>query len=206
MVSRMSLAMLLMAKFAGNGDDAIRHGMSGIFSREEHGGLRHRSNIVDLYDELRPSLYGYLICLGLAPQEADDIIQEAFLGLFQHLESGKKEDNLRGWVFRVAHNLSRNLQRRERRLVSDTDAQEENLLAEQADTALNPEDMYLWKEHLERLEAAIGHHTEQQHQCLHLRAEGLRYREIAGVLGIGASRVPQLLQRAIVRIMDELYG
>jgi hypothetical protein len=75
MLSRMSLAMLLMAKFAGNGDDAIRHGMSGIFSREEHGGLRHRSNIIDLYDELRPSLYGYLVCLGLAPQEADDIIR-----------------------------------------------------------------------------------------------------------------------------------
>lgn len=206
MVSRVSLTMFLVAQFAGNGDDSIQHGMLGIFSREEHGGLRPESSIVALYDELRPSLYGYLICLGLTPYEADDVIQEAFLGLFQHLEAGGKDDNLRGWVFRVAHNLSRNLQRRERRLVSDVEANEERLVLEQPDTALNPEDMYLWKEYLRRLEAAIGHLTEQQCHCLYLRAEGLRYREIAHVLGVGASRVPQLLQRAIVRIMDELHG
>ena len=117
-----------------------------------------------------------------------------------------KSDNLRGWVFRVAHNLSRNLQRRERRLVSDTPVEGEHVTLEQADAALNPEDMYLWKEHLRRLDIAIAQLTEQQRQCLHLRAEGLRYREIADVLGVGVSRVPQLLQRAMVRMMEELYG
>ena len=204
MVSRMGSAMLLIAKLGDSGDDAIWHGMLGIFAREEHGKLRQRSNIVDLYDELRPSLYGYLICLGLTPDEADDIIQEVFLNLFQYVERGGKVNNPRGWIFRAAHNLSRTLQRRERRFVSDVQA--DGLVLEQTDTALNPEDVYLWKEHLERLNTAIEHLTEQQHQCLHLRAEGLRYREIASVLGVGASRVPQLLQRAIVRIMDELYG
>jgi len=202
----MSLALLLITQFAGNSDNTIRHGRLGIFSREEHGSLKHGSNIVELYDELRPSLYGYLICLGLTPQEVDDIIQETFLGLFQHLEAGGKSDNLRGWVFRVAHNLSRNLQRRERRLVSDTPVEGEHVTLEQADAALNPEDMYLWKEHLRRLDIAIAQLTEQQRQCLHLRAEGLRYREIADVLGVGVSRVPQLLQRAMVRMMEELYG
>jgi RNA polymerase sigma-70 factor (ECF subfamily) len=206
MAVRMNLSILSMAQFAGNGDNAIRHGMLGIFSREEDGGHRQGSNIVDLYDELRPSLYGYLICLGLAPSEADDVIQEAFLELFQHLEAGGRTENLRGWVYRVAHNRSRNLQKRGRRLVSDTDADGERRSPEQADVAPNPEDIYLWKEHLERLEVAIAELTEQQRQCLHLRAEGLRYREIANVLGVGVSRVPQLLQRAMVRIMDQLYG
>jgi len=204
MVARMNLALLLMAEFAGSCGNTIQHGLLGAFLREEHGGLRQRSIIVDLYDELRPSLYGYLICLGLAPHEADDVIQEAFLGLFEHLEAGRKEDNLRGWVFRVAHNLSRNLQKQGRRLVSNT--QDDGFLLEQTDTALNPEDGYLWKEHLQRLDKAIAQLTEQQRQCLHLRAEGLRYREIADVLGVGTSRVPQLLQRAVVRLMDELHG
>lgn len=206
MASCVSLAMMLMAQFAGNGDDAIRHGMLGIFSREEHGGLRQRSNIVDLYDELRPSLYGYLICLGLTPQEADDVIQEAFLNLFQYLESGSDIDNARGWIFRVAHNLSRTRQKRAFLFVSDTAIDGEQSLLERVDTALSPEDAYLWREHLELLDAALLRLPEQQRQCLHLRAEGLRYREIAGVLGVSVSRVPQLLQRAIVRIMDELHG
>jgi RNA polymerase sigma-70 factor, ECF subfamily len=106
----------------------------------------------------------------------------------------------------VAHNLSRNLQSRERRLVSDTENGEERLAPEPVDMEPNPEELYLWKEHLARLETAIGQLTDQQRQCLHLRAEGLRYREIATVLGISVSRIPQLLQRAMVRIMDELDG
>lgn len=206
MESRMSLAMLLMAQFGSNGDGPISHGMLGIFSREEHGGPGQRSEIVDLYDELRPSLYGYLICLGLSSEEADDTVQETFLGLFRHLEKGGKIDNPRGWVFRVAHNLSRNFQKRQRLFVADAPSDVAAPVLEQADAALSPEELFLWKEHLERLEAALDHLTEQQRQCLHLRAEGLRYREIAPVLGISVSRVPQLLQRAMVRIMDELYG
>jgi RNA polymerase sigma-70 factor (ECF subfamily) len=59
---------------------------------------------------------------------------------------------------------------------------------------------------MRRYEAAVEHLTSQQRQCLLLRKEGLRYREIAMVLGIGASRVPQLLERAVGRLMEELYG
>jgi RNA polymerase sigma-70 factor, ECF subfamily len=202
----MSLFPMLVLRFADNSDDAILNGMLGIFSREEHGGSKNRSNIVALYDELRPPLYGNLICLGLMPQEADDVIQETFLNLYRHLEANGNDDNVRGWVFRVAHNLSRTLQRRERRLVSETPAEGKPATPERVDTALSPEDVYLWREYLGRLDAAVARLPEQQRQCLHLRADGLRYREIALVLGIGVSRVPQLLQRAIVRITDELNG
>jgi len=62
-----------------------------------------------LYDELRASLHGYLSCLGLEPQEAEDIIQETFLKLFQGLAVGMRDENLRSWIFRVAHNLTINL-------------------------------------------------------------------------------------------------
>jgi RNA polymerase sigma-70 factor, ECF subfamily len=204
MVIYPNLAVLLTARLAGGPD--VQRNILGILPIEDHTGGKPKSTIVELYDELRPSLFGYLICLGLTSHQADDVIQEAFLNLFQHLESSGRDDNLRGWVFRVAHNLSRNLQRRERRLVSESDREDGSLAVEQADDAPNPEEVYLWKEHVERLDAVIGQLTEQQRQCLHLRATGLRYREIAGVLGISVSRIPQLLQRAMVRIMDELNG
>jgi RNA polymerase sigma-70 factor (ECF subfamily) len=201
-----TLAMSFLMQFAANGDDAIRLSMLGAFSREAYGGLKQRSNIVELYDELRPSLYGYLISLGLSTQETDDVIQETFLSLFEQMESGVAIDNARGWVFRVAHNSSRTRQKRELRLVSATPVEGGPSLFERPDTALSPEDAYLWREYLDRLHAALDRLPEQQRQCLHLRAEGLRYREIANVLGVSTSRIPQLLERAIVRIMDELQG
>jgi RNA polymerase sigma factor (sigma-70 family) len=55
------------------------------------------------------------------------------------------------------------------------------------------------------LRAAVSELTSQQRECFHLRAEGLRYREIAIVLGIGTSRVQQLFARAMAHLMEQLY-
>src|SRR5580658_2739978 len=61
--------------------------------------------VIALFDQFRNPLLRYLSSFGLAPADAEEIIQEVFLSLFQHLQSGKSRENLRGWLFRVAHNL-----------------------------------------------------------------------------------------------------
>ena len=160
--------------------------------------------VVEIYDELRPSLFGYLVCLGLMPQEADDIIQDAFVQLFRVLQSGSKIHSPRSWVFRVARNMSLNLQKRERRMVSVSDEQPMSCLVGKQTTA-GPEEIYLRKERLQVLAAAIARLPQRQRECLHLRAEGLRYREIAEVLGTTTSAVSESLKRVVIRLMDDLY-
>jgi RNA polymerase sigma-70 factor (ECF subfamily) len=76
---------------------------------------------------------------------------------------------------------------------------------ERPDPSLNPEELFLQKEQLLRLDSAMSQLTERQRQFVHLRAEGLRYREIAEVLGTTVSTVNETLRRAIVRIMEKLY-
>src|ERR1700732_988621 len=68
------------------------------------------SEVTTLYRELRKPLLRYLICLGLSSDEAQDVVQDAFLSLQRHLASGGKQDNIRGWLFRGAHNQARNRQ------------------------------------------------------------------------------------------------
>src|ERR1700719_3003124 len=63
-----------------------------------------------LYSELRKPLLRYLVCLGLSSDEAQDVVQDAFLILHRHLASGGPQENIRGWLFRVAHNRARNRQ------------------------------------------------------------------------------------------------
>src|ERR1700726_5240447 len=63
-----------------------------------------------LYRELRKPLLRYLVCLGLSSDEAQDVVQDAFLRLQRHLASGRSQDNIRSWMFRVAHNEARNRQ------------------------------------------------------------------------------------------------
>ena len=67
--------------------------------------------VTNLYRELREPLLRYLVCLGLSNDEAQDVVQDTFLSLHRHLSSGGPQDNIRGWLFRVAHNQARNRQR-----------------------------------------------------------------------------------------------
>src|SRR3984885_10155365 len=70
------------------------------------------SEATALYRELRRPLLRYLVCLGLSGDEAQDVVQDAFLILHRHLAAGGSQENIRGWVFRVAHNQARNRQNR----------------------------------------------------------------------------------------------
>jgi RNA polymerase sigma-70 factor (ECF subfamily) len=200
----MSVAPSQIARVGGS-EGAISCGVLGLFSREEHSRLGEREKIVDFYDELRPSLYGYLISRRLMPQEADDVVQETFLRLFRFVQSGGKVENMRSWIFRVAHNLASNLQKRERRLVCDESEGGESVRIDKSDSALDPEELCLRKEQSRLLAIAISQLPERQQECLHLRAEGLRYREIAEVLGGSVSGVADSLRRAVVHLVSELY-
>lgn len=165
-----------------------------------------KQEVGQLYDQLRPALFGYLISLGLMPQESDDVIQETFLRVYRLLVLGEKLRNPRSWIFRVARNLAHNLRVRERRLVSDhshTGALV-NVGTSSASLSASPEDLYLYNEKCERLQIALCQLTEHQYACVRLRAEGLRYREIATVLDMTVSAVSETLKRAITRLMSEI--
>ena len=78
----------------------------GHSAADERRDPSHREQIVQLFREIRTPLYSYLVCIGLKPHEADDIVQEAFLRLHRQLAAGGHIDEPRAWVFRVARNVS----------------------------------------------------------------------------------------------------
>jgi len=163
-----------------------------------------RARTVSLFRELREPLGRYLVSLGVSPSEIEEVTQEAFLRLHRHLssplaplESGNQ--NLHGWVFRVAQNLVRDRHRgwHGRNVDSLEDRPEAAFSRAPGDT---PEQRVLHLEKVKRLRAAITALPDQQRQCLHLRAEGLRYREIAGTLGVSVTKVAELIRDALAQI------
>jgi RNA polymerase sigma-70 factor (ECF subfamily) len=74
-----------------------------------------------------------------------------------------------------------------------------------ADRASDPESGLLEREKLQRVHHAVQSLSPQQQQCLYLRAEGLRYREIADTLGVTVSTVAEFLKRAVVRLRKAVY-
>lgn len=154
--------------------------------------------VTELFLELRAPLLRYLLSLRLPLADGEDLVQEVFLLLFHHLRQGKPRDNLRGWIFGVGHNLA--LKRRARNGRSlrlfDTEAQESAC----ADSAPSPEELVAWNAKHERLQATVQALPERDRCCLVLRAEGLRYREIAAALGISLGSVAASLSRSLAKL------
>src|SRR5579862_4310879 len=159
------------------------------------------AEVVALFDQLRDCLLRYLLSFGfLKVQDGDEIIQEAFLALFQHLQRGRSRENLRGWLFRVVHNIALKRLHVSRR-DSENLAQLTDTAGETAiDPALNPEDAFAHGETQRQLLAVVRALPELDQRCLALRAEGLRYREIAQVLGMSLGAVAKSLEKSLARV------
>jgi RNA polymerase sigma-70 factor (ECF subfamily) len=154
--------------------------------------------VIQLFDEFRGRVLRYLLGFGLPVQDGEEVVQEVFLALFQHLLKGSPRENLSGWVFRVAHNLG--LKRRRAGTREATGAQADGAAANRADPADNPEEQFLHRQRQNRLQAVLRALPEQDRWCLCLRAEGLRYREIAVVLDIPLASVSASLGRSLARL------
>jgi len=160
--------------------------------------------VVDLFEQWRNPLLRYLLGSSLAVPDSEDIIQETFLALFQHLRRGKSRENLRGWLFRVAHNLALKKHHRNRRDVKNIPepmtAGTDSFIDSFIDPAPNPEDQLATSQTQQRILAVVRALPEQNRWCLYLRAEGLRYREIAEVLNMSLGAVSLALERSLAHI------
>jgi RNA polymerase sigma-70 factor (ECF subfamily) len=156
---------------------------------------RHHEQVSRAFEDSREDVYRYLVTLGLPPPQAQEATQEVFLRLHVALERGDSILNTRAWIFRVAHNLGIDLRRKDQPLQIDPDFE-----LRLRDTVRGIEMDLIERERMEQLSGAWKTLSPQQRQCLHLRAEGLRYREIGEAMGISISSVREFLGRAILRL------
>lgn len=158
------------------------------------------TEVVRLFDDLREPLFRYVMAIGLRIDDGEEIVQDVFLALFRHLKEGKPRTNLKGWVFRVGHNLA--LKRRLRNLRRDRLEGVDGITKDQAHPQLDPEEEFAVVQRRSRLVAVVETLPQVDRCCLYLRAEGLRYREIAGIVGISLGGVCLALSRSLARLAD----
>jgi len=162
-----------------------------------------RDIVLAHYDREHIALRGYLLFLGMDLDSTREIVQESFLKLHEHLLANGNRSNLRAWVYRVAHNLARNAQTasysKRTELVPDLTA-----LGEAAASLASAEDELLARERLVRVRQAMTHLSTAQRECLVLRSQGLKYREIAEVLSLSVSTVAENIQRGLGRVKELL--
>jgi len=155
--------------------------------------------VMQFFDDYRDKLLRYAISFGIDVEDGEDVIQEVFLALFRHLHAGRSREHLRGWIFRVTHNLALK-QRSARSKQRIRNPSDDSLIQAQLDPEANPEEKMSAAQQQRRLIGAFNALPERDRCCLSLRAEGLRYREIADVLGMSLGAVSNSLARSLARL------
>jgi RNA polymerase sigma-70 factor (ECF subfamily) len=152
-----------------------------------------------LFDRHASSLLRYVGSFGLRADEAEDVVQEVFLALFRHLRLDRSRRNLTGWLFQVSHNLALKQRKRvQQRAIAPWD----DRVDQPVDPAPNPEAQLAQHERRRRLMPVLRALPARDRRCLLLRAEGLRYRDIADTLGMSLGGVAKSLARSVARLVS----
>lgn len=156
--------------------------------RDEH----LEETVVELFATMRPSLLGYAYQVVGSTGEGEDLVQMAFLKLFDQLRREAQILNVRSWLYRVVHNLAIDHIRRKgiHEVAVATWLNQQN----QAEPERSAEDDLIRHQLIAKSMEVLN---ERERYCLTLRAEGLSYQEIGDVLGISAKAVSVYLTRGL---------
>lgn len=154
--------------------------------------------VVGLYTELRPGLLGYLRQIVGSTGEAEDIVQMAFIRLFDQIQKGSAVEDWRSWMYKVSRNLAIDYLRRQ-------DRGEAAAIEWMAERERNAADSTAEERmgRREQVETLLGELNVRERHCLLLRADGLSYKEIAGALDISAKSVSVYLARGLKKFRRE---
>ena len=156
--------------------------------------------VAALFETHQMKIYGFLVSQGLAPAEAQELTQEVFFRFFITLEKGTGIESEQAWLFGVASKLAIDYWRREGRPMwvelDAIPAIADNLRSKEP----TPEAAALRTQRLRRVAEAMARLPRNQRMGIHLRMQGLRYREIAQILKVNMTTVSDLLSTAVERL------
>jgi len=153
----------------------------------------------EIYARYATKIYGFLIRRLGQPDDCAELFQETFLRLHRGRSSYKPEMSFKTWLYTIANNLVRDTLRIKMRSKSARATEDIENMIERA----IPDGNYK----LQSFKEAFASLTDDQREAIVLsRFEGLRYEEIAKVMGRSTEAVNQLIQRAMGHLrecMDE---
>lgn len=166
----------------------------------------HFRQLVELYQQ---RLYLFALRLVGRPDDAEDIVQEAFVRTYYALRGTPTHKvrilNLWKWLITITLNIFRNCARKRHQHVISLDLSENSMALDIADHALGPEEEADWREWRHELEAHISSLPEPYRAPVILSLfEELSYAEIAELLQQPIGTVKVYVSRAKYRLRQLL--
>lgn len=131
-----------------------------------------------------------------SPEEAEEVVQEAFIRAFVKLDTFQRNSQFFTWLYRIAFNSALTRKRRKRARVSLDQYRESNGL-EVSDDGDAVDEPMLRRERVQMVRAAIETLSEDHRSILVLREmQDHSYEDIAEILNISIGTVRSRLSRA----------
>jgi RNA polymerase sigma-70 factor (ECF subfamily) len=162
---------------------------------------RDRSAFIEVYEYFAPRVKSFLLGQGVAPAEADDVLQEAMLAVWNkagQFDPAKAAPST--WIFAIARN--KRIDRVRRAMKPELDPDEPSLQPAAPDAA---EDELLQGQRKAAVATALAELPEDQRTVIQLSfMNGLSHGEIAERLGLPLGTVKSRIRLAFGRLRNEL--
>jgi RNA polymerase sigma-70 factor (ECF subfamily) len=167
-----------------------------LMERVKNGDMVAFNQIVEKY---KNRLMNVIFRMVQGTEEAEDIVQETFLRVYQHRDSFDFRHCFSTWLYTIALNLARNELRKRKRFkffdIFDMQGKESEISVE----------MQLPSNLPEVLEKAVGNLPEKYKMAFMLRdIQELPYEEVAQIMNIPLGTVKSRVNRARALLRDKL--
>jgi len=165
-----------------------------------------------LFEALRPMAFAVASRL-IGPDDADDVVMEAYLKAWQALPRFSGRSSLKTWLYRITHNCALDMIRardRRKERVAQEPAEESGRTLETLpdETARAPDEDTVRAELAGEVREALVRLSREHRLTLEFRfADGLSYAEIAAATGVSIGTVMSRLfnaKRKLRRVLEEM--
>lgn len=156
-----------------------------------------------LFDRYQAPMYNYFFKLSFDASQSEDLTQQLFIRALQYRNSFRPDQGrVKTWLYRMAVNLHidhTKLQAKHRMTVMPLD-EVHGEVAEMSSGNYTEADYTKLDKALMQLE------PEQQKLILLCRYQGLKYEEVAAVMGMSVANVKVKMHRAIIALRKIYFG
>lgn len=158
----------------------------------------HREAFGELVSRYQHRLYNATIRLVHNPEDAADVVQDAFLNAYQSLDSFKGDAEFFTWLYRIAFNAAVSHKRKQKLMLSlDSSNRESGLDPDDPSELIRPGLAMEKSEEEVQLKAALSRLSPEHRDVLVMKdLEGLKYEVIAELLRVPVGTIRSRLHRA----------
>ena len=154
-----------------------------------------------LFERHHRGLFRYFVSMNRNRELSEDLVQDVFFRMLRYRASYDPKQSFTAWMYQIARNASVDSAQKRKGEVIGIDEFAER----RADPAVGPEQSAATTQNLKLLRQALDRLPADKREILILsRFEGMKYEELAGVLGCEVGTVKVRVYRAM-RALEQAY-